>query len=107
MGTSFPLQHRNEHVLFDALDSLTPERILATVRTAKNLPHHTWMELVPGDNVHNVGTVMMSPLEKYNRLLANQQMDQCLTRTAIRNLMLRLEGQVGDTAMLCAVRLFD
>ncbi|MCP4477202.1 MAG: hypothetical protein GY880_01615 [Planctomycetaceae bacterium] len=77
---------------FDALDSLTPERILATVRTAKNLPHHTWMELVPGDNVHNVGTVMMSPLEKYNRLLANQQMDQCLTRTAIRNLMLYQSG---------------
>jgi len=82
---------------FDALDSLTPERILDTVRTAKNLPHHSWREIVPGDTVLNVGSEMTSPLEKYYRLLAGQGLDDCLRRAAIRNLrMCQTEIRVND-----------
>ncbi|MCP4079922.1 MAG: hypothetical protein P8I27_06305 [Pirellulaceae bacterium] len=77
---------------FDALDSLTPERILSTVHAAKNLPHHTWRELVPGDTVLNVGATMMSSLEKYYRLLADQDSDPCIRRTAIRNLRMYANG---------------
>ncbi len=77
---------------FDALDSLTPQRILDTVHNAKNLPHHTWRELVPGDTVLNVGTTMTSSLEKYYRLLADQELDDCLHRAAIRNLRMYQAG---------------
>lgn len=77
---------------FDALDSLTPERILNTVHAAKNLPHHTWRELVSGDTVLNVGANMMSSLEKYYRLLAGQDSDPCIHRTAIRNLRMYANG---------------
>lgn len=77
---------------FDSLGSLTPERILQTVQLAKKLPHHTWREVVPGDEVINVGKAMMSPNEKYYRLLANQPLDDCLKRTAIRNLRLYEKG---------------
>lgn len=77
---------------FDTLNSLTPQRILDTVHSAQRLPHHTWRELVPGDNVVNVGTSMTSPNEKYFRLLANQPMDDCLKRTAIRNLRMYRDG---------------
>jgi hypothetical protein len=71
---------------FDSLTSLTPERILHIVHTAQNLPHHTWTELVPGDEVLNVGQILTSPNEKYFRLLAKQPLDDCQRRTALRNL---------------------
>ena len=71
---------------FESLASLTPERILHTVRSAQRLPHHTWREIVPGDDVINVGKTVTSPNEKYYRLLAGQPLDDCLRRCAIRNL---------------------
>lgn len=77
---------------FESLDSLTPERILKVVHTAKNLPHHTWRELVPGDEVINVGTTVTSPNEKYFRLVAKQPLDDCLYRAAIRNLRMFQQG---------------
>ncbi len=73
---------------FDALESLTPERILRAAKLAMELPHYTWREVVPGDKTLNVGTVVTSPNEKYFRLMANQPIDECLTRAAIRNLQL-------------------
>ncbi len=77
---------------FDTLSSLTPERILRVVHSAQQLPHHTWREIVPGDEVINVGTVMNSPNEKYYRLLADQPLDECLRRAAIRNLRMYSRG---------------
>lgn len=77
---------------FAALTSLTPERILKTVHTAQRLPHHTWREIVPGDQVLNVGRGMTSPHEKYYRLLAGQPLDDCLRRAAIRNLRMTAAG---------------
>lgn len=71
---------------FDQLASLEPERILKASKLALELPHHTWREIVPGDKIINVGSVMTSPNEKYYRLMAGQTMDECLTRTAVRNL---------------------
>ena len=67
---------------FASLSSLTPERILTTVDMAQRLPHHTWREIVPGDQVINVGTSLTSPNEKYYRLLAQQPLDDCLRRCA-------------------------
>ena len=43
---------------FDQLASLTPERILWASKKALELPHYTWREIVPGDSVINVGSVM-------------------------------------------------
>ncbi len=77
---------------FDLLDSLTPERILDASRKAMELPDYTWREIVPGDQVLNVGTELMSPNEKYYRLMANQPMDDCLRRTAIKNLKMYAAG---------------
>ena len=77
---------------FESLTSLTPQRILNVAHTAQKFPHHTWREIVPGDNVINVGKLMASPNEKYYRLLAGQPMDECLRRSAIRNLRLFAEG---------------
>jgi len=77
---------------FETLGSLTPERILETVKIAQRLPHHTWREIAPGDQVINVGSVMTSPNEKYIRLLAHQPLDECLTRAAIRNLRMFQQG---------------
>ncbi len=76
----------------ESLSSLTPQRILHIVHTAENLPHHTWREIVPGDEVINVGTSVTSPNEKYYRLLAHQALDDCLYRTAIRNLRMYAKG---------------
>jgi phenylalanine-4-hydroxylase len=71
---------------FASLRSLTPERILHLTHAARELPHYTWRELAPGDNVVNVGRTLTSANEKYYRLLAGQALDECLRRTALRNL---------------------
>jgi phenylalanine-4-hydroxylase len=77
---------------FQLLDTITPERVLQAAQTAMQLPDFTWRELVPGDQVVDVGTVAMSPNEKYYRLMAGQPMDECLTRSAIKNLRMELDG---------------
>jgi phenylalanine-4-hydroxylase len=71
---------------FDHLDSLTPERILAASKKAMSLPDFTWRDIVPGDRVLMLGTHATTTNEKYYRLMANQPMDECLQRTAIKNL---------------------
>ncbi|MFN9248696.1 MAG: hypothetical protein ACK6DS_16655 [Planctomycetota bacterium] len=71
---------------FEQLESLTPERIIQAAKTAQHLPHFTWREIVPGDEVLNVGHIAVGPNEKYFRLMANLPLDACLTRAAIRNL---------------------
>ncbi|MFN7721817.1 MAG: hypothetical protein ACK5ZC_05885 [Pirellulaceae bacterium] len=71
---------------FDLLESLTPERIVAAAKAAAKLPHFSWRDLVPGDRVLQVGQTAVSTNEKYLRLLADARCDDCLTRTAIRNL---------------------
>ena len=71
---------------FNRLDTLTPERILDASEKAMALPDFTWREIVPGDQVLNVGRIATSVNEKYYRLMAGQQMDDCLQRTAIGNL---------------------
>ncbi|MGI9516325.1 MAG: hypothetical protein ACR2NP_04715, partial [Pirellulaceae bacterium] len=82
---------------FDTLSTLTPERILRIVHVARDLPHHTWREVVPGDQVINVGTNLTSSNEKYYRLLAGQPLDDCLQRAAIRNLRMHAAGLNIDT----------
>ena len=77
---------------FDQLESITPERILAASKLAMELPHFTWREIVPGDNTINVGSIVTSPNEKYFRLMSGQPLDDCLTRTAIRNLRMHANG---------------
>ena len=77
---------------FDRLNTLTPERILAASEKAMSLPDFTWREIVPGDRVLNVGRTATSVNEKYYRLMAGQQMDLCLQRTAIGNLKMYAEG---------------
>lgn len=77
---------------FESLTSLTPQRILNVAHTAQKLPHHTWREITPGDDVINIGRLMTSPNEKYYRLLAGQELDDCLRRAAIRNLRLFATG---------------
>ena len=71
---------------FDRLDTLTPERILDASEKAMSLPDFTWREVVPGDRVLNVGSIATSVNEKYYRLMAGQEMDECLQRTALGNL---------------------
>ena len=71
---------------FEQLASLTPDRILRVSKLALELPHFTWREVVPGDKVINVGTVMRSPQEKYFHLMMDKPIDECLTRSAVRNL---------------------
>ncbi len=77
---------------FQSLSSLTPQRILHAAHAAQNLPHHTWREIVPGDQVINIGTTLTSANEKYYRLLAGQPLDDCLRRTAVRNLRMFADG---------------
>ncbi len=77
---------------FNSLTSLTPERIVNVVETARRLPHHTWREIVPGDQVFNVGRAMTGPNEKYLQLLAGEPKDECLQRAAIRNLKMYQSG---------------
>jgi len=87
---------------FDRLETLTPDRILAAAKRAAKLPHYTWREIVPGDHVLNVGTIMNSPNEKYQRLASGQPQDECLNRAAIRNLTLLDRGIVPDVSPLTA-----
>lgn len=77
---------------FDLLESLTPERILEASKNAMALPDYTWREIVPGDRVVDVGTSMTSCNEKYYRLMAGQPMDECLERTALKNLQIHRDG---------------
>ena len=77
---------------FDQLESITPQRILAASKLAMELPHYTWREIVPGDQTINVGSIVTSPNEKYFRLMAGAPIDECLTRTAIRNLRMYANG---------------
>ena len=44
----------------------------------------------------DVGTVAMSPNEKYFRLMAGQKQDECLTRAAIKNLKMYRDGISAD-----------
>ncbi len=73
---------------FESLSTLTPDRILTAAKAAMRLPHHTWRELVPGDNVVNVGKVASNPNEKYGRLITGLPIDECCERAAVRNLTL-------------------
>ena len=77
---------------FDLLESLTPERIVHTAKTAMQLPHYTWREVAPGDDTLNVGSSVTSPNEKYFRLMSDLPLDECLTRAAIRNLRMYAQG---------------
>ena len=77
---------------FDRLDTLTPERILDASEKAMSLPDFTWREVVPGDRVLNVGSIATSVNEKYYRLMAGQEMDECLQRTALGNLKMYADG---------------
>ncbi len=81
---------------FESLSSLTPQRIVNTVHAAQRLPHHTWREIVPGDDIYNVGKTLASANEKYYRLLSGQAMDECLSRVAIRNLRMHGDGIVPE-----------
>ena len=77
---------------FDLLQSLTPQRILEASKKAMSLPDYTWREIVPGDRVINVGSLATSPNEKYYRLMAGQPLDECLKRTAEKNLKMYSDG---------------
>ncbi len=77
---------------FDLLESITPARIVATANVASKLPHFSWRDIAPGDRVLNVGESAISTNEKYLRLMSNQLCDDCLTRSAIRNLRLIVHG---------------
>jgi phenylalanine-4-hydroxylase len=77
---------------FELLESITPERIVATANLASKLPHFSWRDIAPGDRVLNVGESAISTNEKYLRLMSNQLCDDCLTRSAIRNLRLIVHG---------------
>ncbi len=81
---------------FDLLESITPERIVATANVASKLPHFSWRDIAPGDRVLNVGESAISTNEKYLRLMSNQLCDDCLTRSAIRNLRLIVHGLDPD-----------
>jgi phenylalanine-4-hydroxylase len=77
---------------FDSLSTLKSQRIVDASKKALRLPHYTWREIVPGDRVINVGTVATSPNEKYYGLMAGLSSDECLQRTAIRNLRMFAAG---------------
>lgn len=77
---------------FELLESLTPERIVATAKLAAKLPHFSWRDIAPGDRILQVGESAVSTNEKYLRLMCDQLCDDCLTRTAIRNLRLLQHG---------------
>jgi phenylalanine-4-hydroxylase len=77
---------------FSQLESLTPERIVRAAKLAARLPHFGWRDVVPGDRILNLGRVGTSVNEKYYRLMAHEPMDDCMKRTAIRNLRLYHHG---------------
>jgi phenylalanine-4-hydroxylase len=77
---------------FDSLSTLKSQRIVDASKNALRLPHYTWREIVPGDCVINVGTVATSPNEKYYGLMTGLSSDECLRRTAVRNLRMFAAG---------------
>ncbi len=77
---------------FDLLESLTAQRIIDIARMAARLPHFSWRDVAPGDTVVNFGESAVSTNEKYLRLICDLPSDECLTRTAIRNLRLLARG---------------
>jgi phenylalanine-4-hydroxylase len=77
---------------FELLESITAERIIRIAETASRLPHFSWRDVAPGDQVLNFGESSVSTNEKYLRLMCDQPADECLTRTAIRNLRLFNQG---------------
>ena len=77
---------------FQSLRSLTADRILNVIRQAKRLPHLTWREVVAGDQVLNVGRSVVGANEKYVALIAGLDEDECMLRTANRNLKLLANG---------------
>jgi phenylalanine-4-hydroxylase len=88
---------------FRLLDTITPERVLRAAKLAMKLPDYTWREIVPGDQVIDIGTVAMSANEKYFRLMADQPLDDCLKRAAIKNLAMMADG--FDTQLLKELKL--
>ncbi len=86
---------------FSELASLTCERIVLAAKRAQKMMHYTWREIAPGDRVLQVGRVMVSPDDKYWRLLADCPLDECLTRAALRNLRLasqpNFDRNAGDS----------
>lgn len=81
---------------FELLDSLTPERIVSIAKRAAKLPHFSWRDVAPGDTVLNFGEAAISTSEKYLRLISQQPLDDCVTRTAIRNLRMIGRGLQAD-----------
>jgi phenylalanine-4-hydroxylase len=77
---------------FDRLESLSPERIVWAAKRAMELPHYTWREIAPGDQVINVGRVVTGVNEKYFRLHASDSLDECQSRCAARNLDMIVAG---------------
>lgn len=77
---------------FELLESLSPERIVAIARLASKLPHFSWRDIAPGDTIVNLGESAISTSEKYLRLMCDQPLDECVTRTAIRNLRMYHRG---------------
>ena len=77
---------------FDSLRTLTCNRILKVIRQAQRLPHATWREVCPGDQVYNVGRTVIGPNEKYFNYQDPESADACLLRTAQRNLGLIHQG---------------
>ncbi|MEM7560364.1 MAG: hypothetical protein AAF394_14685, partial [Planctomycetota bacterium] len=71
---------------FSLLESLTPERIVHAAEKAARVPHFSWRDVIPGDKVLNLGQAATTVNEKYYRLVAGQPMDDCMLRTAIRNM---------------------
>ena len=81
---------------FELLESLTPERIVSIAKRAAKLPHFSWRDVAPGDSVLNFGEAAISTSEKYLRLINQQPLDECVTRTAIRNLRMLTHGLQPD-----------
>jgi phenylalanine-4-hydroxylase len=88
---------------FRLLDTITPERVLKAAKAAMKLPDYTWREIVPGDQVVDIGTVAMTANEKYYRLLAGQPLDDCMKRAAIKNLAMMADG--FDNQLLAELKL--
>ncbi len=81
---------------FELLASLTPERIVSIAKQAAKLPHFSWRDVAPGDTVLNFGEAAISTTEKYLRLISQIPLDDCVTRTAIRNLRMLARGLQPD-----------
>ncbi|MEM7478236.1 MAG: hypothetical protein AAF483_24885 [Planctomycetota bacterium] len=77
---------------FALLDTLTPKRIVRAAEKAARLPHFSWRDVIPGDNILSLGQLATSVNEKYYRLVAEQPMDDCMLRTAVRNIEILKTG---------------